>query len=222
MTNWIYLSHLLDLHTPAYGGGEGLQKDAVRSIAKGDSCNAGRWVLPNHLGTHIDLPRHFSETGPVVEEYAADFWLFNSVEVLEIDDIEQIESVGVDNLNFNSVSPQTDLLLLKTGLGSKREQPLYWEKGPVFQPELAQFLRKQFPMLRVLGFDTISVSSLCDRETGRRAHKAFLDNVRPILLLEDLDLSQVNKEIRINQVIISPLRVAGADGSPCTVFAEVS
>jgi arylformamidase len=221
MTKWIYLSYLLDQQTPAYGGAEGLQVETVRTMANGDSCNAAFWSLPNHLGTHIDFPRHFSAEGRAVGSYPADFWIFRSVQLCELDSLVVRGEIGIEDFNLTSLSADTDLLLLKTGFGSYRNSSLYWEKSPVFSQELADALRLECTRLRVFGFDAISVSSWSARSVGRLAHKAFLDNYRPIMLLEDLDLSQLSNGASVEQVIISPLRVSGADGTPCTVFAEV-
>lgn len=223
MSDWIYLSHPLDPQTPAYGGGEGLQTVAVRSMVRGDSCNAARWTLSNHLGTHIDLPRHFSETGKTLDDYQASFWHFQAVQVRELHGVEAGGTIAVEDLKLDELPAETDLLLLKTNCASRRDLPIYWEKGPIFLPEIAEALRNSLPRLRVFGFDAISVSSWSDRDTGRQAHRAFLDNPKwPILLLEDLDLEGVGDHSRIQQVLVCPLRVAGADGAPCTVLAEVA
>jgi arylformamidase len=218
---WIYLSHPLDVQTPAYGGGEGLEAVATRSMARGDSCNAARWSFSNHLGTHIDFPRHFSDEGKTLDDYPAGFWLFGAVTVVELQGLQPGGRIGVEDLEFETLPAETDLLLLKTGFGSQRGTSLYWENGPVFQPEIAEALRKKCPGIKVLGIDAISVSSWSDRDTGRQAHRAFLAHSRPILLLEDVDFSGINAQSCIERVLISPLRVAGADASPCTVLAEV-
>jgi kynurenine formamidase len=36
-----------------------------------------------------------------------------------------------------------------------------------------------------------------------------------------MDLSQLSEKQGIEQVIVSPLRVAQGDGSPCTVIAKI-
>ena len=57
-----YLSYFIGEQTPAYGGMEGLvQLKANRSITNGDTTNEMSLFLPNHIGTHIDFPFHFSK-----------------------------------------------------------------------------------------------------------------------------------------------------------------
>jgi len=221
VSRWIFLSHLLDSRTPAYGNGEGLQAISDRAMDRGDSCNTARWIFSNHLGTHIDFPRHFSPMGQTVEEYHAAFWHFRLVKILDVHGLGPGSTIESDTLELDSLPSTTELLLLKTGSGDLRKERSYWEQGPIFSPYLAGALRRQCPSLRVFGIDALSISSWANRQIGRETHRAFLDHTRPVLLLEDLDLSAVSSQTKFEQVIITPLRVAGADGSPCTVLAEV-
>jgi len=124
-------------------------------------------------------------------------------------------------VKFAGAPENTDLLIIKTGFSLLRQEEAYWKNNPGFAPELAAFFREHLPHLRMLGFDSISLSSFAHRETGREAHKAFLDHPRPVLLLEDMNLSMVDGRFWLKRVIVSPLRVEDADASPCTVFAEV-
>lgn len=221
MNRWIYLSHFLDTMTPAYGGGETFQSVPVRSMEHNDSCNTAQWTLPSHVGTHIDCPRHFCLSGKTLTDFPARFWVFRAVYVLDISPIGSHQQINLASLPLESIPPDVDLLFIKTGFGKMRQDPIYWKSNPAFSPELADGLRKHFPKLRVMGFDTISLSSWTNRDLGRAAHEAFLDDHRPILLLEDMDLSQVKYSTSFLHVIVSPLLVAQADGAPCTVLAEV-
>ena len=114
-----------------------------------------------------------------------------------------------------------DILLIKTGFCHLREKENYWRRNPGFAPSLAAFLRERFPHLKVLGFDSISLSSFAHRKIGQEAHKSFFDHPRPILLLEDMDLATVDNSTKLKQVIVAHLQVEGSDGAPCTVFANV-
>ena len=221
MSKWIYLSYSLNRETPAYGGGDSLKVQHEKSMETGDSCNTSYWSLSNHLGTHIDFPRHFVQAGKTSGDYSPEFWIFHSPFILDISPIESGVIIEPESVDMNTVPDNTDLLVIKTGFCYLREKDIYWGNNPGFAPVLAFFLRKHFPHLRVFGFDSISLSSFAHRETGHEAHKAFLDHPNPILLLEDMDLSIVDSGIKLKQIIVSPLRVEGADGAPCTVFAEI-
>lgn len=217
----IYLSHFLGMATPFYGGDGSFQADTLRSMAAGDSCNASRWSFPNHAGTHVDLPRHFITDGMSMDDYPPDFWFFQNVEVIDISAALPCKAISPEMLEEFEVSPDIELLLLKTGSGRFRATPVYWQEGPVFRPELADHLRSRFSSLRAFGFDTISVSSWTDRPTGREAHRAFLGGDKPILLIEDMNLEEIEATRKISSVTVAPLLVKGADAAPCTVIAEV-
>ena len=62
----------------------------------------------------------------------------------------------------------------------------------------------------------ISLTSKLDRLEGKKAHFSFLIE-NDILVLEDMDLSNLKETP--DRVIIAPLLIEGADGSPCTVIA---
>ena len=221
MNKCIYLSYSLSLDTPAYGGGDSIKIYHEKSIEKGDSCNTSYWSLSNHLGTHVDFPRHFVRAGKTSEDYSPDFWIFHSPFILDISPVEPGHILEPEAVDMDAVPNNIDMLVIKTGFCHLREKDIYWENNPGFAPGMATSLRKRFPHLRVLGFDSISLSSFALRKIGREAHKAFLDHPRPILLLEDMELSIVNNNMQLKQIIVSPLRVEGADGAPCTVFANI-
>jgi kynurenine formamidase len=86
----------------------------------------------------------------------------------------------------------------------------------VIPASYGNILRSTFPYLRVFGFDLISLTSKLDRSEGKKAHISFLIE-NDILILEDMNLTQIND--RPHRIIISPLLIKDADGSPCTVIA---
>ena len=73
----------------------------------------------------------------------------------------------------------TDLLLLRTGYEAYRAEDRYWAKNPGLHPDLGGWLRTEYPTVRVVGMDVISVTSRLHREEGREAHRALLDPERP-------------------------------------------
>ena len=81
----------------------------------------------------------------------------------------------------------------------------------------ASLLKNKFPNIRVFGFDMISLTSLNDKEEGKRAHINFLIN-HDILILEDMNLDPINTIP--DTIILSPLQIQNADGVPCTVIAN--
>lgn len=207
----LYLSYFLNEHTPAYGGAEGtVQLENLGSIDEGKTSNNSRVSFPSHIGTHIDFPFHFSNSGKKSNDYPASFWIFEKIGFLDcsIDSVEdQIDSLPQD----------IELLILKTGFGAKRVEQDYWASQPVIPAQFAWLFRSKFPSLRVFGFDMISLTSKLNKEEGRNAHLAFLLE-HNILVLEDMNLEFLRNTPQ--RVIIAPLLIENADGTPCTVIAS--
>lgn len=224
MTKIVWLSHVLNEKTPVYGGGRAFLTEPVKSLAKGDACNTALWHLPNHVGTHVDAPRHFFARGRTIDSYEPKFWSFERVNVVGVALGEAEILIGPERV-LPFLAEDADLLLIKTDFGRYRSKTAYRAANPGLSPDLARELRVQYPNLRAVGIDFISVSSWLDRDAGRAAHRAFLDPDAPgapIILIEDMDLSPLTGAMRIRQVIVLPLRVQEADGAPCTVVAEVA
>lgn len=217
MAEIVMLSHVLTAATPAYGGGASLIITAEKAIAKGDTANTSGWQLPNHLGTHVDVPRHFFNDGPALSDYAPAAWFFNAPQIVAAT-VEAGHLIGPADLE-SPVGAETDLLILRTGFGRFRDVEMYWKDNPGISADLGFLLRKEFPKLRMVGFDFISLTARQHRSEGKLAHRAFLDPAGagdPILLLEDMDLNRATQPF--NSVTVAPLMVENADGSPCTVF----
>ena len=211
----MYLSHFISVDTPLYGGAKSVEITQYKFIYKGDSCNMLFLSIPNHTSTHIDLPYHFLKDGKKLEDFDPDFWIFKNVGLIELRDVEFCEIITWEKiastlLKYNSI----ELLLLKTGFEKYRGEEVYWSKQPGIHPEVAKYLREKFPLLKAVGMDIISISSWCNRELGRKAHREFLE--REILLIEDMKLSDVDSAPDV--VIALPLLIKGADGAPITVI----
>ncbi len=222
MNRWIFLSYPILSSTPSYGGGKGFAFKHAKSMTSGDSCNTQSWEVPNHIGTHVDVPRHFSVEGATVDSYTAEEWTFNCPFLYDISPVVPDMVIMPESIDFSGIPPGTDMLLLRTGFHQHRGQDVYWCNNPAISPHLADEIRRNLPAVRALGVDLISVSSLAHRSLGRETHKAFLVHDRPVLLIEDMDLSAIQTGDVIRQVVAAPLRVAGADGAPCTVLASLA
>ncbi|MDA8141170.1 MAG: cyclase family protein [Desulfobacteraceae bacterium] len=217
----IWLSHPLSTETPAYGGARGLTCEVASSIQAGATANTSRWSLPNHLGTHVDAPRHFYDRGMTITDYSSDFWIFNHPQLIEVNgDADTI--IEVADLS-SAVAPESDLLLIRTGFERFRHEPYYWQSNPGLSPDIARWLRSSRPKVRAVGVDCISITARAHRSIGRDAHQSFLNpeiDGRPVLLIEDMALEAVSG--MLSRVIVLPFRVLNCDGTPCTVLGEIA
>lgn len=218
----IYLSYILDSATPTYGNRNTFLLEKKSDIAKGDIANDSHINTTVHIGTHIDMPYHFFKDGQTIKDFDIDYFRFKHIlyiDMLPKDNIIKDELITI--LSKIDNKDHYDILLVKTGICHQRDKELFWKENYGFDPILADYLREHFPHIRVLGFDTISVSSFSNRLLGREAHKAFLDPRQPILLLEDMDLTSLHTNSIIQALEIVPLRIADSDGLPCTIIAKV-
>jgi len=217
----IFLSYTLNTNTPTYGDRNRFEQIKKSDISKGDIANDTTISTTVHIGTHIDMPYHFYENGQTIEDYDANFWIFKKPLIIEIkqnnliinkklvDKLDKIEDIGYD------------ILIVKTGICHLRDDEIFWKENYGFDGDIYDILIVNFPSIRVIGFDSISVSSFASRILGRKSHKRFLNPKKPILLLEDMDLRKITKNTKLKEVIVSPLRIDNCDGLPCTVFGVI-
>ncbi len=208
----------MDHTTPIYGGGQGISISSDRSILKGDTANTKLITLYNHSGTHIDFPNHFFEQGKTADNYSADFWIFENP-YLVYRKAEENEIFFLSDDEMKKIPSEIDFLIIKTGFGEFRGEDKYWKYNPGFAPRFANMLRDKFPNLKVIGMDFISLTSFQNRELGREAHRMFLGGDRPILLIEDMDLSKITNSPK--SILCLPLLINGLDGSPVTIIASI-
>jgi len=171
-----------------------------------------------HIGTHIDMPYHFYDNGQTIEDFDVNFWKFDKPLIIEI---EPKDNIIKDELIEKLESKKDigyDILIVKTGICYSREKSSFWSDNFGFHPDIYDVLVKRFPDIRVFGFDSISVSSFSNRLLGRESHKAFLNPKKPVLLLEDMDLRNINEKSAFKNIIVAPLRISNCDGLPCTVI----
>lgn len=220
MANKIYLSYILDENTPSYGNRNKFHMFKKSSIAQGDVANDSFIETTVHIGTHLDMPYHFYENGQTIEDFGVEYFNFENVLFIDIrPNYLVIKDELLEALEVINNKTRYDSIIVKTGICYSREKEVFWKENYGFHPEIAHFVRRYFPNVRVFGFDSISVSSFANRMVGREAHKAFLDPANPILLIEDMDLRYVDNDIR--SMIVAPMRIKNSDGLPCTIIGEV-
>lgn len=119
---------------------------------------------------------------------------------------------------------KSDCLLLRTGFGQYRSEERYRANNPGIAPETISWIRKEYPNIRCIEIDSISISSFQHRSEGIEAHKAAFsikDGLgEPLLLIEDMNLRTFSNN-NLKLVIVVPWQVDGIDSAPCTVLAEI-
>ena len=219
----VRLSYNIDSKTPVYGGGEGFSSEPVRSIRKGDTCNTSKWVLPNHIGTHIDFPYHFYENGQTIEDYPEDFWIINGekVQVIEVEMPENELIVKTKHVKTTSLNNSSEFVIVKTGFGKHRTQKKYETHNPGLGEDFSDWILQNFKKIKIIGLDSVSISSRQHRDVGRMVHKKFLNPKKPVLIIEDMDLTKISSKTKINEIIIAPIIVSKTNATLCTIFAKI-
>ena len=212
-----FLSHIYTNEQPVYGGTAEIKIDKIKSINAGDSSNVFQFTIQNHWGTHVDAPNHFFENGRKVADYPPEFWFFAKPQIIDVE--LNMGEILVPGDWLNGIGSDTDILLFRSGWCKRRNDRSYTTENPGIHPDIGICLRKNYPNLRTIGIDWISLSSYLNRELGREAHKAFLDpkeDNEPILIIEDMYLSgNLNGLV---DVLVFPLMIEQLDSAPCTVI----
>ena len=218
---YILLSHVLDENTPTYGNRDKFVAGEKSQIKQGAGANSSTWNFSiNHIGSHIDMPKHFFDNGKTLTDYNPGQWIFENVQLIDIPCTSARLIMPADFTE--KPGDKTQLLLIRTNYETYRGSDKYWNDNPGLAPQLGIWLRENFPDIRAVGFDFISLTSWKFRAEGREAHRVFLDpegSGSPLWILEDLSLERADENM--TRVIVSPLFVKDGDGSPVTVFAEI-
>ena len=219
--NLIFLSHPYTSETPSYGNRDMVKIATNSSISSGETANSSCWIFTNnHIGTHIDVPYHFSNSGKKVIDIPVDDWLFQKVALIDVPCKEAI-LISKADINELHIDSDIEMLLIRTNYEKYRGDDKYWNDNPGLSPDLASSLRKRFPKLRCVGFDFISITSWKYRKIGRESHKAFLapeGNSNPIMAIEDMSLKDITTKIQ--WLIVAPIIVEDGNGAPVTVIAN--
>lgn len=212
------LSHHLSTSTPGFAGGDSLKIIAVKEISSGGSSNNYDIVMPCHLGTHVDAPKHFNDSGRPIASYSINDLVFNRPALIEVPKGSNELIIRSDLEQFEELISRTDLLLLRTGFQKFRDADprVYSSENPGVSAEAAKYLIN-FSGLRAIGFDFISLSSVSHREEGRMAHRVLL-TARDFFIIEDMDLAFCHPSMQ--RIIVAPLFIEGVDSAPCSVLAE--
>ena len=217
MSKYVFLSHILKNDMPCYNGRNSIKIVQESSIEGGDSSNSVVVSLGNHVGTHIDFPRHFFQNGKTINDYSPDYFVFNKVSVWNIP-LDAGNCIDEEMLKSCKCAYGPDLLIIRTGYGRFYGKEKYWNDNPGLSFAAARYIKETLPGLRALGLDFISINAYKNKQEGRKAHAELL-SYPEIMIIEDMNLHDLTDNVK--KVIVAPLLISDADGAPCNVIAEV-
>jgi kynurenine formamidase len=165
--------------------------------------------LSTHTGTHMDAPFHFSPNGLSIDQIEVNRFICNDTLLLRIEkDCNQL--ITTDDIlgNTKNEIKEKDTVVLHTGWETRnKEKDMYLKTNPGLSDDAAEYLVKK--KVNAVAIDGPSIDVGINRELP--AHKILLSN--NILVIENLcNLDRLNNQ-NIT-VIITPLKLVGASGSP--------
>ena len=217
----IFLSYALDQNTPTYGNRDKFTIEPQSQIVNGVGANTSTWKFTNnHMGTHMDTPYHFYNSGKKTLDYIAEDFCFNVVHFLEKIQVSgDLFTLTIEELD--QIPKEVEFLIIKTGYGNYRSLDKYHNDNPGLNSSLANVLKDRFSKLRAVGFDFISLTSWNHRDHGKVSHQAFLGERNNFLIVEDMDLNHDCTQTKFNSLIMAPLRTVEGNGGPVTIIADI-
>ena len=213
----IDLSHSLSSATPAFPGDPSLEirvldSALTQSVAGERHLNSSHLSMGLHCGTHMDAPFHFFQDAATIDQVLLDRCVGPAL-LVRLPTAEHGSTIDREHLvQFESGLRETTRVVLNTGWHHRWGMDDYFSEHPVITGEAAQFLVDCGVLL--IGVDTPSV----DRAPFP-AHLVFLGNV--VLIVENLtNLDAIS--VDTFELIATPLKIAGRDGSPVRAVAIVS
>ncbi|NQT30391.1 MAG: cyclase family protein [Candidatus Saganbacteria bacterium] len=218
------ISYDLDPAMPIFFGNRRNVIRNIDSFSKGMTWNSYKLVIFNHNGTHIDTPNHFDAKGKKIADYHIGEFVFNAPCLVDVAKKEGEAITAEDLKKFRVQIKKADILLIRTGFQRMRGKPAYVKNNPWIRPDAARFIRKNFPALRAVGIDTVSIASFAYLEKGGESHRILLKKGKfrssPLLLIEDLDLLSI--DFSIKKLFAIPLYANQVDSMPCTAFVQLT
>ncbi|EKC3645340.1 cyclase family protein, partial [Campylobacter jejuni] len=143
----------------------------------------------SHTGTHIDYPAHCIKNGKNGNKYSLDYLFSENVVLFDIDlTNEKIPKLTKELFLDCKISTNTEILIIKTHFSCLRDNARYIWESPIIDSDIPLFLKKNFPYIKAVCFDIISVTSQLNRDEGKKCHINFLSNNfgKEILIIEDI------------------------------------
>ena len=205
------LSHSINSKTPLYGGANDIIFSSMKDMNCGDSCNESFVEMRVHASTHVDFPLHFVKDGKSANAYG-DHLIYNKIKF-----IEAHNDKGLININLGDFSDgDIDCVIIKVK-NLDRNSADHYLNSPGLSIESANLLVNNFPNIKAVMLNTLSISSYKHRDIGKIVHKIFLE--KEILIYEDLNLNDIYVDLRKSLILASFVFNDKIDGSPVKIYA---
>lgn len=185
-----------------YAGNPEIRIAPQQAIAAGAGANVSSVAFGSHTGTHVDAPRHFSDTAPGIDEVSLERLIGPAI-VLQFGD--EVRAIGAAELAAQDLAGARRVLL-KTRNSALLARPDFVSDYTYLAPDGAEYLADHDVAL--VGIDYYSVEQF--HSGHHRTHKTLF--AHHVVIVEGLLLAGIAPGRY--QLICLPLRLAGLDGAP--------
>ena len=165
--------------------------------------------LSTHTGTHMDAPFHFKPNGQTIDQVEVNRYICNNAILVKIQK-DANEMITSDDIAHNSKYEikEKDTVVFSTGWEKQiKQKDNYIRNNPGLSKDAAEYLVEK--KINAVAIDCPSID--IGINSGLIAHKILLSN--EILIIENLcNLYKFTNEKFT--LLATPLRLAGASGSP--------
>jgi kynurenine formamidase len=165
--------------------------------------------LSTHTGTHMDAPFHFNPNGQTIDQVEVSRYICNNAILMKIQKNAN-EMITSDDIIRNSkyAIKEKDTVVLSTGWEKQiKQKDNYIRNNPGLSKDAVEYLVEK--KVNAVAIDCPSIDKGTD--SGFIAHKMLLSN--QVLVIENLcNLCRFKNEKFT--LLITPLKLAGASGSP--------
>src|SRR5919108_1006635 len=166
-------------------------------------------ILSTHTGTHMDAPFHFNPNGQTIDQVEVNKYICintilikiqkNANEMITSDDITRNSKYKIKEKDTVVFSPEWEKQI--------KQKDNYIRNNPGLSKDAAEYLVEK--KVNAVGIDCPSIDIGTD--SGLIAHKMLLSN--EILIIENLCNLYKFTNGRFT-LLVTPLKLAGASGSP--------
>jgi arylformamidase len=175
-------------------------------------------VLGTHTGTHVDASLHFISGGRATEQIPPEK-LIGSVTIIDFSYLKKNAAVSREMLKKIKI---TKRMLFKFGWGKHWNTKKFYNGYPFFTVEAAKYLIKN--KVEMVAIDTPSpddsriklVGGNLGSDRDSPVHKLFLK--AGVILVEYIANLNKLSDRRHWNIVVAPLKIRGADGSPARVY----
>lgn len=177
-------------------------------------------VLGTHTGTHVDAPRHFVPGGRTIDSFPPEL-MMGRAGLIDFMPAAPRKEYGLPELRA-ALGRRRVLarMVVRYGWSRRTASRGYYTQAPFLSLAACRWLAGRG--VRLLGMDTPSVDC---HDNGRGSgndcpnHRALLG--RGVFLVESLNNLEA-LPVGVVRLMVFPLNISGADGSPARCFASAA